>query len=163
MNFPLLVCVAVVTCALITVLSEYLVSSLSNLADETSLTKQWVGLILIPLAGTLTRHDLIEAAQHGWKNAMDESLGLSTGSSVNLALFIQPILILLAWSMHKNLTLLYDPFESVTLFLSVLVVNLSLANSKSVWLSGIILIGLYALIALAFWFHSGDNNFGLAC
>ncbi|KAF7336954.1 Calcium/proton exchanger [Mycena venus] len=100
MNLRLLVFVAVAGCALITVLSEYLVSSLSNLVG-TALTKEWVGLILIPLAGTFTRHDLIEAAQHGWKDAMDESLGLSTGSSVNLALFIQPILILLAWAMHR--------------------------------------------------------------
>jgi len=75
MSLPLLVSVAVVGCALITALSEYLVSALSNLTSETSLTKQWVGLILIPLAGTFTRHDLIEAAQYGWKDAMNDSLG----------------------------------------------------------------------------------------
>ncbi|KAJ6477960.1 hypothetical protein DFH09DRAFT_1467542 [Mycena vulgaris] len=78
---------------------------------------------------------------------------LSTGSSVNLALFIQPILVLLAWPMQKNLSLLYDPFESLTLFLSVIIVNHSLSTGKNLWLSGVILIGLYIIIATSFWFY----------
>ncbi|KAF8176261.1 hypothetical protein K438DRAFT_1770773 [Mycena galopus ATCC 62051] len=53
---------------LITVLSEYLVGSLTNLTLGKSLTKQWVGLILIPLAGTFSRHDLIEAVKYGQKS-----------------------------------------------------------------------------------------------
>jgi len=164
MSLPLLLCVVVVGCAMITFLSEYLVGSLTNLTAGKSLTKQWVGLILIPLAGTFARHDLLEAIKYGRKDSMNDSLALSTGSSVNLALFVQPILILLAWAMKKNLTLLYDPFESLALFLSVIMVNHSLASGRSVWLSGVVLVALYAIIALSFWFYSGSSTrLTLAC
>ncbi|KAJ7165483.1 calcium/proton exchanger [Mycena crocata] len=164
MSFPLLVVVGILAIAAISVLSEYLVGSLSALT--TSLSKQWVGLILIPLAGTFARHDLIEAGKYGEKDKMNQSLALSMGSSVNLSLFIQPVLILLAWMMKKNLSLLYDPFETLTLFLCVLTVNSSLLHGKSEWLSGAILIVLYVLIAISFWFYTGTHVFSsliLAC
>ncbi|KAJ7123417.1 hypothetical protein C8R44DRAFT_875613 [Mycena epipterygia] len=177
MSLPLLVLVAVVACVLITVVSEYLISSLSNLTFKTSLTPQWVGLILIPLAGTFARHDLIEALTYGRKDKMTDSLAcgvlfeyymfaliildvrnsLSTGSSLNLSLCVQPFLVLLGWAMHKNLTLSYDPFESFTLFLSVYLVNHSLQTGKSAWIYGMILIALYFLIAISFWFYKGPK------
>ncbi|KAJ7106866.1 hypothetical protein C8R43DRAFT_1045363 [Mycena crocata] len=157
LHLPLIVCVAILGCALITVLSEYLVSSLTVVAG-TTISKQWVGLILIPLAGTFTRHDLMEAAKYGMKDSIPDSLALSTGSSVNLSLFIQPTLVLLAWAMNKPLTLLYDPFETVTLFLCVVLLNYSISTGISTWVSGMILITLYFLVAVSFFFYNSPGN-----
>ncbi|KAJ7664342.1 hypothetical protein DFH06DRAFT_322174 [Mycena polygramma] len=154
----------VLTGAMICVLSEYLVGSLQNITK--SLAKQWVGLILIPLAGTFARHDLLEARKYGTKDKMTESFNLAIGSSINLSLCIQPILILVAWAMHKNLTLLYDPFETMAQFLCVLLVNFSIMDGKSSWLTGALLIILYTLIAISFWFYTGTHVFSnliLAC
>ncbi|KAJ7048325.1 calcium proton exchanger [Mycena amicta] len=166
MSLPMGLMVAVVSCGLMAVLSEYLVSALSNLTEPTPLSKEWVGLILIPLAGTFARHDLLESAKYSVKDHMSNSLALSTGSSVNLALFIQPLLILLAWPLGKNLSLLYDPFETLTLFLCVLTINFLLLHGKGNWLSGVIMIVLYCLIAITFWFYTGTHAFSnliLAC
>ncbi|KAJ7805947.1 hypothetical protein B0H14DRAFT_1581764 [Mycena olivaceomarginata] len=152
MDLFLLFSMAFVGCALITALSEFLVSSLSNLASGSMFAKEWLGMILIPLAGTFARHDLLEAIHYGQKDALSDSLALSMGPSVNLVLFIQPTLVLVAWIM-KDVPLLYDSFESLTLFLSVLVVNLCLGSGKNGWLSGVALISLYALIGTTFWFY----------
>ncbi|KAJ7303145.1 hypothetical protein DFH08DRAFT_1089469 [Mycena albidolilacea] len=169
-RFKVLVVILVLGATLVSALSEYLVSSLSALTDESSLTKQWVGLILIPLAGTFARHDLMEAMKYSMQDNLTDSLALSLGSSVNLSMFIQPILIILAWILKKNLSLLYDPFETMvmnrwtkpwsiltisrslkTLFLSVLVVNLYIIQGKGEFLAGASLIVLYVLIVRFFF------------
>ncbi|KAJ7736850.1 hypothetical protein B0H16DRAFT_1572823 [Mycena metata] len=168
--------VGCVACALIIAISEYLVSSLSALTLQTSITKQWVGLILIPLAGTFARHDLLEAIRYGMKDQMTDSLALSMGSSVNLSSLIQPLLIIIAWGLKKNLSLLYDPFETLVIFffiacsdfncLPVLMVNLYLIRGKGDFLTGATLIVLYILIAISFWYYTGTHVFSnliLAC
>ena len=57
--------------------------------------------------------------------------------------------------MGKPLTMLFDPFESIVLFLSVLVVNYTVADWKSNWLEGMILMCLYLIIAVTFWYYPG--------
>ena len=57
--------------------------------------------------------------------------------------------------MGKPLTMLFDPFESIVLFLSVLVVNYTVADGKSNWLEGMILMCLYLIIAVTFWYYPG--------
>ncbi|KAF7337948.1 Calcium/proton exchanger [Mycena venus] len=163
MSLSLLLVTGIVTCVLITTLTEFLVESLSVLTEKLPfITEQWVGLVLIPLAGTFSRYDVLEAVSYSRKDEMDSSLGLSLGSSVNISLFIQPLLVLLAWMMHKNLTLLYDP----PFFLSVLFVNFTLLHGQSDWLSGLSLLVLYLLIAISFWFYTNNhvfNNLVPAC
>ena len=59
--------------------------------------------------------------------------------------------------MGKPLTMLFDPFESIVLFLSVLVVNYTVADGKSNWLEGMILMCLYLIIAVTFWYYPGKH------
>ncbi|KAF7356422.1 Sodium/calcium exchanger protein-domain-containing protein [Mycena venus] len=166
MSIILLLVASLGACTLIYMLSDFLVSALSDITAHTPLKEGWVGLILIPLAGTFSRRDVFEAAAYSMKNKLNSSLALSLGSSVNISLFIQPLLILLAWMMNKNLTLLYDPFETLALFLSVLFVNFTLLPGQSDWLSGFSLIAIYTLIAMSFWFYTSPRAFSsliLAC
>jgi len=72
-------------------------------------------------------------------------------------LSVVPFLVVLAWIMGRPLTLLFDPFQSVVLFLSVLTVNYAVADGKSNWLEGMILMSLYVIIAVSFWFYPGSN------
>jgi len=57
--------------------------------------------------------------------------------------------------MGKPLTLLFDPFECVTLFLTVVALNCILQDGKANWLKGMILLHLYLLVAVTFWFYPG--------
>jgi Ca2+:H+ antiporter len=64
-------------------------------------------------------------------------------------------MVTLAWIMGKQLTLLFDPLESIVLFLSVLTVNYAVQDGKSNWLEGMILMCLYLILAVTFWFYPG--------
>ena len=68
---------------------------------------------------------------------------MNSFTSQQIALFVIPFTVVLGWIMGRPLTLLFDPFESIVLFLSVLTVNYVVQDGKSNWLEGMILICLY--------------------
>ncbi|CAE6497566.1 unnamed protein product, partial [Rhizoctonia solani] len=130
--------------------AEYLVDSIDGLTSGGSISKEFVGLILLPIVGNAAEH--VTAVTVSVKDKLDLSIGVAVGSSIQIALFVIPLLVVIAWGMGKPLTLLNDPFESVVLFLSVLVVNYVVSDGKSNWLEGFILMMLYVIIAVAFWY-----------
>lgn len=70
------------------------------------------------------------------KDKLDLATSVAIGSSIQIALFVIPFMVVLAWIMDKPLTMLFDPFETIVLFLSVLIVNSTLSDSRSNWLEG---------------------------
>lgn len=85
------------------------------------------------------------------KLTTDLSIAVAVGSSIQVAMFVIPVVQLLAWCISKPMTMLFDPFEAVVLFFSVLIVNQTLADGRSNWMEGVVLMLLYLLIAIAFW------------
>ena len=65
------------------------------------------------------------------KDKLTLSLGVAVGSSIQIALFVIPFIITLGWILNKPLTLLFDPLESIVLFLAVLTVNYAVQDGKS--------------------------------
>lgn len=70
---------------------------------------------------------------------LDEALNLALGKATQIALFIVPLLVLIAWAMGRPLSLLFNPFQSIVLFLAILVVNFTLSPGKTNWMSGFLL------------------------
>lgn len=66
-------------------------------------------------------------------------MNLALGKATQLALFVVPLLIVISWGLNLPLTLLFNPFESIVLFLSVLVVTFTLQSGKTNWMSGFLL------------------------
>ncbi|KAF8753463.1 Calcium proton exchanger [Rhizoctonia solani] len=126
--------------------AEYLVDSIDGVTEGGAISKEFVGLILLPIVGNAAEH--VTAVTVSVKDKLDLSIGVAVGSSIQIALFVIPLLVL---------TLLNDPFESVVLFLSVLVVNYVVSDGKSNWLEGFILMMLYVIIAVSFWYYPGSN------
>jgi Ca2+:H+ antiporter len=60
-------------------------------------------------------------------------MGVAVGSSIQIALFVVPFITILAWIIKQPLSLLFDPFESIVLFLSVLIVNYTIQDGRSNW------------------------------
>ncbi|KAG8731841.1 hypothetical protein FRC11_002022 [Ceratobasidium sp. 423] len=145
----------VVVTVLVAFTAEYLVDSIDGLTNTGSISKEFVGLILLPIVGNAAEH--VTAVTVSVKDKLDLSIGVAVGSSIQIALFVIPLLVVIAWGMGKPLTMLNDPFESVALFLSVLVVNYVVSDGKSNWLEGFILMMLYVIIAVAFWYYPGSN------
>lgn len=92
------------------------------------------------------------------KDKLDLSISVAVGSSIQIALFVIPVIQLLAWCIGKPMTLLFDPYESIVLFLSVLIVNQTLSDGRSNWMEGLVLMMLYLIIAVSFWYYPGSDT-----
>ncbi|KZT73155.1 calcium/proton exchanger [Daedalea quercina L-15889] len=153
LSVPMTIALLVVVTVLVAVTAEFLVDSIDGLTDSGHIQKEWVGLILLPIVGNAAEH--VTAVTVSVKDKLTLSLGVAVGSSIQIALFVIPFTVVLSWIIGKPLTMLFDPFESIVLFLSVLVVNYTVQDGKSNWLEGMILMCLYLIIAVTFWYYPG--------
>lgn len=138
LSVPFTVILLVIVTVLVAVTAEWLVDSIDELTDTGAISKEFVGLILLPIVGNAAEH--VTAVTVSVKDKLTLSLGVAAGSSIQIALFVIPFIVTLAWILGKPLTLLFDPFESIVLFLAVLTVNYVVQDGKSNWLEGMILM-----------------------
>ncbi|KAK7052222.1 Sodium/calcium exchanger protein-domain-containing protein [Favolaschia claudopus] len=150
LNTPVALFLLVASTALAYVTAEHLVDSLEGLvASNPAVSEKWLTLIVIPIISNAAEH--VTAVVVARKGKFDLAMSVAIGSCIQIALFVIPVLVLVAWGMDKPLTLLFDPLETLVLFLSVLLVKFSLEDGKSHWMSGVVFISVYILIALSFW------------
>ena len=148
--------VLVVVTLLVAICAEYLVDSIDSIVEEAHISKTFIGLILIPIVGNAAEH--VTAVIVAWKNKMDLAIGVAIGSSLQIALFVTPFLVILGWIMNRDMTLHFETFETVAFFLASLVVVLLIQDGKSNYLEGLLCLGMYTIIALAFYVLPDDAN-----
>lgn len=147
-------CLIIVT-ILVAVCAEYLVGSIDAIVEKAHISKTFIGLILIPIVGNAAEH--VTAVIVACKNKMDLAIGVAIGSSLQIALFVTPFLVVLGWIMHRDMTLHFETFETVSFFLASLVVVLLIQDGKSNYLEGLMCLGMYFIIALAFYVLPDDQ------
>jgi Ca2+:H+ antiporter len=84
-------------------------------------------------------------------------MGVAIGSSIQIALFVTPFLVVLGWIMDKDMNLHFETFETVSFALSVLVVIYTVTDGNSNYLEGAMLMALYIIIALAFFVTPSED------
>lgn len=139
----------VVVTLLVAICAEYLVGSIDAIVEEAHISKTFIGLILIPIVGNAAEH--VTAVIVAMKNKMDLAIGVAIGSSLQIAIFVTPFLVILGWIIGQPMTLHFETFETVAFFLASLVVILLIQDGKSNYLEGLLCIGMYFIIALAFY------------
>jgi len=136
-------------------LSEILVHNVETVTDTFGLSEFFLGVILVPLIGNVAEH--LVAVQVAIKNQMDLSLEIALGSSLQIAIFVAPVLVFIALLINPSrpLTLVFNQFEMVALIAAVLVANLVAADGETNWLEGVQLIAVYLILGVAFFFIPG--------
>ncbi len=134
----------------IAALSEVLVGAVEPVVEEYGISEFFLGIILIPLVGNVAEH--VVAVQMAIKDRMNLSLAISIGSSLQIALFVTPILVFVSLIMGNPLQLTFDQFEIVAMIGASLIAALIALDGESNWLEGVQLLAVYAIIALAFFF-----------
>ncbi|KAL4257306.1 Vacuolar calcium ion transporter [Pleurotus pulmonarius] len=129
--------------------ADYLVASIEETAERYHIPKTFIGVILLPLVGNAAEH--VTAVWMAHKDKMEITITIAVGSSIQIAVFVVPLLVIVGWITGHDLSLFFANFETITLFASVLLVNLLLQDGKSNYMEGLMLVGLYIVIALAFW------------
>lgn len=130
-------------------MSEFLTGSIEKVSEQVPwLNQGFLGMIVLPIAGNACEH--ITAVLVAMKNKMDLSIGVAVGSSVQIALFVIPFMVLVGWGMDKPFTLEFDLFAVIMLTLSVILASFVTYDGSSNYLLGVQLICVYLLLTVAY-------------
>lgn len=144
-------CVAVV----ISICSEMLTQSLEGTVDGSGISKTFIGIVLLPIIGNACEH--ASAITFALQDRTNISVGIAIGSSVQIALFVVPLSVLMGWMIGDdkhghNMDLNFGPLNVTVLVLSVLVVLSIVVDGKSNWLEGYMLFTAYVIVSVLYWF-----------
>lgn len=131
-------------------MSEVLVGAVEHVTEELGLTEVFLGLIIIPLVGNVAEH--LVAVQVAYKNKMELSMAVSLGSSLQIALFVAPVLVFISLLFGETLLLVFTNFELIALTAASLIAAFIAQDGESNWLEGSMLLAVYLIIGLAFYY-----------
>ncbi len=150
-NLWLWVVVLLASTIFVAIESELLVETLEAATSKLGLTALFTGVILLPVVGNAAEH--ATAVTVAMKDKMDLSVSVAVGSSLQIALFVAPVLVIAGWFLGKPMDLDFNAFELVAVAVSVLIANSISSDGRSNWLEGALLLAAYAVLGLAFYFH----------
>jgi Ca2+:H+ antiporter len=141
-----------ISTGLVAVCAEFMVDSIDEVVADGSggLSKTFIGLILLPIVGNAAEH--ITAVTVAFKNKMDLAIAVALGSSIQIALFVTPLVVILGWIMDKEMSLLFTLFETISMFVSAFIANFLVLDGRSNYLEGALLCASYVIIALVAFF-----------
>ena len=137
--------------AVVALEAEVLVGALHAAVQQTGLNELFVGVVVVAIIGNAAEHGA--AILLAWKNKMELSVGICTSSSTQIALFVAPILVVASFFLGSRMTLNFEPFELVSIALSVAIVSMIASDGESNWYEGVLLMMVYAIVAVGFFFH----------
>lgn len=144
-----------ISTALVAVCAEFMVDAIPGMIDSSPISEAFVGLIILPIVGNAAEH--VTAVTVAMKNKMDLAIGVAVGSSIQIALFVTPIVVLLGWILNTDMSLYFNLFETVSLFVTAFVVNFLVLDGRSNYLEGSLLIAAYTIIAVGAYFYPASG------
>ena len=130
--------------------SELLVRSVEPTARSLGLTDVFIGVILVAIIGNAAEHST--AVVFALKNKIELSLNIAIGSSVQMALFVAPMLVFVGAIAGHPMDLVFTTFEVVAVIASVTTMTVITMDGEANWMEGLLLLAVYGILALAF-FH----------
>ncbi len=150
--WPLRVAVAVLVVASVGagLVSEWFVSVLEPAITALHVSEEFAGLVIVALAGNAVEN--VAGIRLAAKNRPDYAISVILNSSLLIALAVGPVLVLLSFVLGGPvLTLVLRPLLIAALLITTLTTAIIVNDGETIWLEGVALIGLYGIIAAAFW------------
>lgn len=146
---------SVITLALATAaiawISEILVGSVQQAAAAFGMTQVFVGVIVVAVIGNAAEHSTAVLA--AMKNKMELAFGVAVGSSIQIALLVAPLLVILSRFIGPQpMDLAFSPAEVLAIFLAILITGQVAADGETNWLEGVQLLAVYIILAIVFYF-----------
>jgi Ca2+:H+ antiporter len=130
-------------------MSESLVHVAEDVMTGLGLSEFFLGIILVPLIGNVAEH--LVAVQMALKNKMDLSVEIAVSSSLQIALFVAPLLVFISLMLAHPMQLIFNQFELLALMSAVVISALVSSDGESTWLEGAGLLSIYVILGLAFF------------
>ena len=143
------IAVLLVAAALLALLSEILVGSIEGFVESFGLSAFFVGVVLVPTIGNLAEH--LVAVQLAAKDKMEFAMAVSYGSSLQVALFVAPVLVIIGALLGHPMDLVFTPLEVAAVGAAVGISALIALDGESNWLEGALLVIVYAILAVSFF------------
>ena len=128
--------------------SEIFVGAVEPMTAALGLSEFFVGIIIVPIIGNAAEHST--AVVMAYKNKMDVAVEIAIGSSLQMVLFVTPVLIFLSL-LFTPMSIVFNEFELVALVFSVLIANRVANDGESNWLEGVQLLAVYLIMAVSFF------------
>jgi Ca2+:H+ antiporter len=142
--------VLLVSAVLVGLVSEILVRAVDGAGRSLGLGKVFMGVVVVAVVGNAAEHST--AIVVAMKDKMDLAFGIAMGSSMQIALFVAPVLVIAGHLMGRPLGLEFTVLEVTAVMLSVGAVALLVQDGKTNWFEGLQLLAIYAILAIAFYF-----------
>lgn len=137
---------------LVAVFSEFLVSSIDGFGQQLRVSKSFIGIVLLPIVGNAVEH--VTAVKVALNDKMELAMGVAVGSATQVSLFVVPVVVIAGWIMGQPMTLAFPQFEILVYLMAIIITYAIIADGKSNWLEGSMLLTTYALVAIALiWVH----------
>jgi Ca2+:H+ antiporter len=140
--------------ALATLAVAYVSETLVHTIEAVSMTLGWtevfIGVIIVAIIGNAAEHS--SAVLMAWNNRMDLSMEIAVGSSLQIAMFVAPVLVFAGWVMGNPLPLVFSWPELAAMTLSVFLTAFLANDGESNWLEGAMALGAYVIIGIGFYF-----------
>ncbi|MBM7866102.1 cation transporter [Heliobacterium gestii] len=142
--------VLVVSTVAVALASEVLVGSLEHTVATLGWPEAFIGIILIPIIGNAAEHS--SAVMMAAKNQIEVATEIAIGSSIQIALFVAPLLVLAGLIFGQPMTMVFNEFELVAIVLAVWIAKSISKDGETNWLEGLMLLATYGIVATGFAF-----------
>jgi Ca2+:H+ antiporter len=142
--------VLLVATGLVTLLSEFLVGTIENVRATFGITETFVGVIVVAIVGNAAEHST--AILVALKNKMDLSVGIAIGSSLQIALFVAPLLVFVSYLFGKPMDLEFSRPEVFAVVASVYILFQISGDGETNWIEGVQLLSVYVILGILFFY-----------
>jgi Ca2+:H+ antiporter len=131
--------------------SEFVSGALTEAAKSTGVTPLFLGVVVLALVGTSS--DIFAAVWFARRDRMGLVMTLCIGSAIQIALVVAPLLVIFSWAIGKPMTLVFqNPVDLFSIAGTAFIVNAITRDAETTWFEGALLIGVYVVLALAYFF-----------
>ena len=150
--------ILLIATAFIGLLSEFLVGTIENVRDSVGLTEVFVGVIVVAIVGNAAEHST--AVLMAMKNKMDLTVGIAIGSSLQIALFVAPVLIFLSYLFGRPMDLEFTVPEVLAVVASVYILFQISEDGETNWIEGVQLLSVYLILGILFFYLPEPQRVG---
>ena len=153
-RWPLVTTVVVLAAAAVgaVFVSDWFVTALKPAIVTLHMSQSFAGLVVVAIAGNAVEN--VVGIQLATRNRSDFAVSVIVSSSLQVALALTPVIVFVSHAFATSLTLVFPTLLAVALLLAAVVGALVVYDAESTWPEGVVLVGLYVVIAASFWWGS---------
>ena len=145
--------------AVVALLSEFLVGTIESVRTSLGITEVFVGVIVVAIVGNAAEHST--AVVMALKNKMDLSVGIAVGSSLQIALFVAPVLVFCSYAFGRPMNLEFSLPEIFAVVVSVYILFQISGDGETNWLEGVQLLSVYLILGIFIFLSARDSGAAL--